>query len=151
MNLWTVWFDFDLPHIFVNAPHHRWIYVAYIHRWHSLTNEYIGDESYRFHFPFALTRCVAHISHLPFPSRRSPLARSSPQLGRGIPAGPTLTAGRPAKLHQGFFFFLINVFRLFRIVFCIFRFSIGVVFSIFTFSIGVVFRLFRLIMLILFS
>jgi hypothetical protein len=50
------------------------------------------------------------------------------------------------QLLQDFFLFLINVFRLFRVVFNIFRFSIGVVFCIFRFSIGVVFRLFRLIM-----
>jgi hypothetical protein len=58
-----------------------------------------------------------------------------PPLGRGVPAS------RPAAVQPRYFFlFLINVFRLFRVVFNIFRFSIGVVFSIF-----------RLIRLILFS
>jgi hypothetical protein len=49
-----------------------------------------------------------------------------PPLGRDVPIG------RPATVNGGIFFFvLINVFRLFRVVFNIFRFSIGVVFSIF--------------------
>jgi hypothetical protein len=132
INFWTVWFDFDLPHIFIGASRHRRIYMAYIHRWRGLTDEYrghradgydptnIGDKSYRFHFPFALARHAAHISHFhsrspavaasspppltlrtvppPLPCQ-SPLARSPPLLGHGVPSYLTPAAGRSAKLH----------------------------------------------------
>jgi hypothetical protein len=96
-------------------------------------------------FPFALARRITN-HFLPTLRTRPPLAHPCraaaaasralararllacplpPPLGRGVPAG------RPTAAKECIFSFLINVFRLFRDVFNIFRFSIGVVFSIF--------------------
>jgi hypothetical protein len=146
MNIWVGRFDFELSHIFI--------------RWHHITEEYtciifIGDMAppmniggagltgHPNRFSISLhAHPSRHLSHL---RPRLICALSLP----GIPSSLTSRVPAPPPWDtttQCFFYFLINVFRLFRVIFNIFRFNICAIFSVFRFSISVVFRLFRLIL-----
>jgi hypothetical protein len=135
---------------------HWWIYVAYIHRWRDITDEYRGRRAdgydppkvSGFIFP-SHSPAVPRSAHLHFPFNLHllacchwltvPLSHPPLPLAHGIPDRRHGTDSWPTDLLEGF---LINVFRLFRVVFSIFRFSIGVIFRLFSafrFSIRVVF------------
>jgi hypothetical protein len=156
MNIWANRFDFNPPHIFIGdvvPPMNIWG-TRLMGTTHLYSDKYRcppKSVSLSLHTrpPCDLHSCpssftLARCHHLPLAHHRRHYHLLATTTARLTCAHARVAvAGSFSKV---FFSFLINVFRLFRVVFNIFRFSIGVVFSIFRFSIGVVFRLFRLIL-----